>query len=176
VIPVARRYHGAERATGPLLYIRHTPTVALGEWVSIRAPGQPPRRGQVIDAGRDVAVIQVLEDTVGLSPARVEVTLTGDVGSVVVGRELLGRAFNGMGAPTDGLPAPVGEAIRPIWAAPLNPARRARPSDFIETGISAIDGMNTLVRGQKLPVFSGPGLPGLELAAQIVEGARAPHD
>jgi V/A-type H+/Na+-transporting ATPase subunit B len=176
MIPIARRYHGADRATGPLLYIRNTPTVALGEWVSIRAPGQPPRRGQVIDAGRDVTVIQVLEDTVGLSPARVEVTLTGDVGSVVVGRELLGRTFNGIGTPVDGLPVPVGEAIRPIWAAPLNSTRRARPSDFIETGLSAIDGMNTLVRGQKLPVFSGPGLPGLDLAAQIVEGARAPRD
>jgi V/A-type H+-transporting ATPase subunit B len=130
----------------------------------------------VIDAGRDVTVIQVLEDTVGLRPARTEVTLTGDVGSVAVGRELLGRVLNGMGAPADGLPPPIGEAIRPIWAAPLNATRRARPSDFIETGISAIDGMNTLVRGQKLPVFSGPGLPGLDLAAQIVEGARAPHD
>jgi V/A-type H+-transporting ATPase subunit B len=176
MIPVARLYRGAARATGPLIYIRRTPTVALGEWVLIRAPGEPPRRGQVIDAGRDVTVIQVLEETVGLPPARAELTLTGDVGSVVVGRELLGRAFNGMGAPADGVPAPVGEAIRPIWAAPLNPVRRARPSDFIETGVSAIDGMNTLVRGQKLPVFSGAGLPGLELAAQIVEGARAPRD
>jgi V/A-type H+/Na+-transporting ATPase subunit B len=94
---------------------------------------------------------------------------------VVVGRELLGRVFNGMGTPADGLPEPVGEAIRPIWGAPLNPVRRARPHDVIETGISAIDGLNTLVRGQKLPVFSGPGLPALELAAQIVEGARAPR-
>jgi V/A-type H+-transporting ATPase subunit B len=174
--PVARLYRGAERATGPLLYIRRTPTVALGEWVLIRVPGEPPRRGQVIDAGRDVTVIQVLEETVGLPPAGAEITLTGEVASVIVGRELLGRALNGMGAPVDGLPVPVGEAIRPIWAAPLNPVRRARPSDFIETGVSAIDGMNTLVRGQKLPIFSGPGLPALELAAQIVEGARAPRD
>ncbi|HYL22400.1 MAG TPA: V-type ATP synthase subunit B [Gemmatimonadales bacterium] len=173
---VARIYHGAERATGPLLYVRRTPTVALNEWVLIRAPGEPLRRGQVIDAGRDVTVIQVLEETVGLAPEQAEITLTGEAASVVVGRELLGRAFNGIGAPVDGLPAPVGEAIRPMWATPLNPTRRARPSDFIETGVSAIDGMNTLVRGQKLPVFSGPGLPALELAAQIVEGARAPHD
>ncbi|HXQ30147.1 MAG TPA: V-type ATP synthase subunit B [Gemmatimonadales bacterium] len=173
---VARLYHGAARATGPLLYVRRTPTVALGEWVVIQQPGQPTRRGQVIDAGRDITVIQVLEDTIGLRPAEVEVTFTGEVGSVAVGRELLGRRFNGMGAPLDGLPPPVGEALRPIWAAPLNPARRARPADFIETGLSAIDGMNTLVRGQKLPVFSGPGLPGLDLAAQIVERARAPHD
>ena len=173
---VARLYRGAERASGPLLYVRRTPTTALGEWVVIRTPGEAARRGQVIDAGRDITVIQVLEETVGLPPARAEITLTGEAASVVVGRELLGRAFNGMGAPLDGLPAPVGEAIRPMWAAPLNPTRRARPVDFIETGVSAIDGMNTLVRGQKLPVFSGSGLPGLELAAQIVEGAQAPRD
>jgi len=173
--PVARRYHGAQGATGPLLYLRHTVGAALGEWVEITAPGAPPRRGQVIDAGDEITVVQILEDTVGLSPARADVTLTGEAASIVVGRELLGRVLNGMGAPKDGLPAPVGEAIRPIWGAPLNPARRARPRDFIETGVSAIDGMNTLVRGQKLPVFSGPGLPALELAAQIVEGARAPR-
>ena len=174
-LPVARRYHGAQGATGPLLYLQRTVGAALGEWVEIVVPGAPPRRGQVIDAGEEVTVVQVLEDTLGLPPARAEVTLTGEAASIVVGRELLGRVLNGMGAPKDGLPVPVGEAIRPIWGAPLNPARRARPRDFIETGVSAIDGMNTLVRGQKLPVFSGPGLPGLELAAQIVEGARAPR-
>jgi V/A-type H+-transporting ATPase subunit B len=172
---LARTYHGAQSAGGPLVYLHATPMVAQGEWVLIQAPGQPVRRGQVIDAGEQVTVVQVLEETVGLPPARAEITLTGDVASAVVGQELLGRTFNGMGRPLDGLPAPVGEAVRPIWAAPLNPARRARPSDFIETGISAIDGMNTLVRGQKLPVFSGPGLPALELASSIVEGARAPH-
>ncbi len=138
-------------------------------------PDHAPWRGQVIDAGRDITVIQVLEDTVGLAPARVAITLTGEGASTVVGRELLGRTFNGMGQPIDGLPAPVGEDTRAIWGAPLNPVRRARPGDFIETGLSAIDGMNTLVRGQKLPVFSGPGLPGLDLAARIVEQARAPR-
>ena len=170
-----RVYHGAHAAAGPLLYVRRTPTVALSESVVIAVPGQPPRRGQVIDAGEDIAVIQVLEETVGLSPARATVTLTGEAASAVVGRELLGRALNGMGQPVDGLPAPAGDALRPLWGAPLNPVRRARPQDFIETGVSAIDGMNTLVRGQKLPVFSGPGLPGLALAAQIVESARAPR-
>jgi len=171
-----RVYHGAHAAAGPLIYIRRTPTVALSESVLITAPGQPPRRGQVIDAGDEIAVIQVLEDTVGLPPARAEVTLTGEAAVAVVGREVLGRALNGLGQPVDGLPVPIGEALRPVWGAPLNPVRRARPSDFIETGVSAIDGMNTLVRGQKLPVFSGPGLPALDLAAQIVEGARAPRD
>ncbi len=171
-----RTYHGARGAAGPLIYLERTPRVALGEWVNIRAQGQPDRRGQVIDAGEEVTVIQVLEETMGLPPALADITLTGRTATTVVGRELLGRAFNGVGQPIDGLPEPVGEAIRSVWGAPMNPARRARPSDFIETGISAIDGMNTLVRGQKLPVFSGPGLPGLELAAQIVANARAPRE
>jgi V/A-type H+-transporting ATPase subunit B len=130
----------------------------------------------VIEAGESLTVVQVLEETLGLAPAATAVTLSGEVASVVVGRELLGRAFNGVGAPVDGLPPPVGEALVPIWGAPMNPVRRQRPADFIETGISAIDGLNTLVRGQKLPVFSGPGLPAPELAARIVEGARAPRD
>lgn len=174
--PIARTYRKVLAAGGPLLYVPRTYHAALGEWVRIRAPGQSERRGQVIDAGRDVTVIQVLEDTLGLPPERAEITLTGGVATAAVGRELLGRVFNGVGDPLDGLPAPIGEAIRPIWGAPLNPTRRAPPADFLETGVSAIDGLNTLVRGQKLPVFSGPGLPGLEVAAQVVEGARAPGD
>lgn len=172
---LSRVYRGAAAAAGPLLYLRRTRNVALGEWVSIRAPSQGPWRGQVIEAGEQVTAIQVLEETIGLRPAAVEVTLSGEVATTVVGRELLGRAFNGSGRPIDGLPPPVGEAIVPIWGAPMNPARRVRPSDFIETGISAIDGLNTLVRGQKLPIFSGAGLPGLEIATQIVENARAPR-
>jgi len=171
-----RTYHGAAGAAGPLLFLRDTRRVALGEWVTLALPGAPPRRGQVIEAGESLTVVQVLEETLGLAPASTDVTLTGEVASVTVGRELMGRAFNGVGEPLDGLPRPVGEALVPIWGAPMNPVRRGRPADFIETGISAIDGLNTLVRGQKLPVFSGPGLPGLELAARIVEGARAPRD
>ena len=174
--PLMRTYHGASGASGPLLFLRDTHRVALGEWVTLARPGEPPRRGQVIEAGERLTAVQVLEETLGLAPARIDVTLTGEVASVVVGRELIGRAFNGVGVPVDGLPPPVGQALVPIWGAPMNPVRRARPADFIETGISAIDGLNTLVRGQKLPVFSGPGLPGLELAARIVEGARAPRD
>jgi len=175
-VSVARVYRGARGASGPLLYLQRTAGVALGEWVVIRAPEEAPRRGQVIDAGEEITVVQVLEDTVGLPPSRAEITLTGSEARVLVGREFLGRAFDGTGNPVDGLPAPVGDELRPVWGAPLNPARRARPSDYIETGISAIDGLNTLVRGQKLPIFSGPGLPGLDLAARIVEGARAPRD
>jgi V/A-type H+-transporting ATPase subunit B len=143
--------------------------------VVVRVAGQADRRGQVIDAGARSTVIQLLDETVGLAPHRAEVILTGEAMRTVVGRDLLGRRFNGHGMPVDGLPAPIGEAVRDVNGAPLNPVRRARPSDFIETGLSAIDAMNTLVRGQKLPVFSGPGLPALDIAARIVEGARAPH-
>lgn len=172
----ARSYRGARAAAGPLLYLSGAQRAALGEWVTVEAPGQAMLRGQVIDAGHDVTVVQVLEDTLGLAPAAASITLTGELAQVAVGRDLLGRALSGLGDPRDGQPRPIGEALRPLWGAPINPTRRKPPRDFIETGISAIDGLNTLVRGQKLPVFSGPGLPALELAATIVENARAPRD
>jgi V/A-type H+-transporting ATPase subunit B len=171
-----RTYRGAAAAAGPLLFLERTRRVSLEEWVIVRCPGQPDRRGQVIDAGTATTVIQLLDESVGLQPDRAEIVLTGEVATAVVGEELLGRVFDGHGGPADGLPAPVGTAIRPIGGAPINPVRRAKPEDFIETGISAIDAMNTLVRGQKLPIFSAPGLPGLEIATRIVEWARAPHD
>jgi V/A-type H+-transporting ATPase subunit B len=172
---IARTYRGVRAAAGPLLYLSGAQRVALGEWVTAEITGQPDVHGQVVDAGEDVSVVQVLEETLGLSPASTRITLTGDLARVVVGRDLLGRALNGAGDPKDGLPPPIGEALRPLWGAPINPSRRMPPGDFIETGISAIDGLNTLVRGQKLPVFSIPGLPALDLAATIVEHARAPH-
>ncbi|HWP02286.1 MAG TPA: hypothetical protein VNL96_02415, partial [Gemmatimonadaceae bacterium] len=169
-----RIYRGVASAHGPLLFLERTRGVALGEHVLVRQAGLPDRRGQVVEASESVTVVQVLDETVSLAPQRVEVVLTGRTAETVVGRDLLGRSFDGHGDPIDGLPSPIGEGVRPIGGAPLNPVRRAPPSNFIETGISAIDGMNTLVRGQKLPVFSGGGLPGLELAARIVEWARLP--
>ena len=172
---VVRTHVGAEAAAGPLVYLRGAPGIAFGELVTIEGPGGHSWRGQVLDAGAEVTVVQVLDDTSGLSPATCRVRLSGELASAAVGAELLGRSLDGRGAPLDGLPAPMGVELRPAWGAPINPARRAPPSDFIETGLSAIDGLNTLVRGQKLPVFAGPGLPGLELAARIVESARAPR-
>jgi V/A-type H+-transporting ATPase subunit B len=167
---------GAASAAGPLLFVRSTRRAKLGEWVRIGGEGQPDRRGQVIDVGTEITVIQVFEDTLGLRPADAAITLTGETATTVVGKDLLGRALSGTGKPLDGLPPSIGEARLPIWGAPINPVRREHPSDFIETGVSAIDGMNTLIRGQKLPVFSAPGLPGVELAADIVENARPAHD
>ncbi len=169
---VTRTHRGARSLAGALLYVENTRGVALGEDVVIRAPGQPDRRGQVIEAGEAITVVQVFEDTFGLSPASAEIVLTGVTAHAPVGRELLGRTLDGAGRPLDGLPPPIGEAQRPVYGRPMNPWRRVPPSDFIETGISAIDGLDTLVRGQKLPVFSGAGLPALELAAQIIDGAR----
>jgi V/A-type H+-transporting ATPase subunit B len=170
-----RTYRGAACAAGPILYLRRTRQVTIGEWVTIRAEGRPPWRGQVIDAGESMTVIQVLDDPLGLAPAQAEITLTGEVPTTAVGRDLLGRTLDGIGRPLDGLPPPVGETVVSVYGAPINPVRRVRPADLIETGLSAVDGLNTLVRGQKLPVFCGAGLPGLEIAARIVEGARAPR-
>jgi V/A-type H+-transporting ATPase subunit B len=162
-------------ATGPLLFIRGGKGIALGERVVVELPDAPPRSGQLVEVAEDMAVVQVLEDTVGLAPGRATITLTGRVPVAAVGLELMGRVLSGGGEPLDGLPDPVGEALLPLTGAPLNPIRRLPPSDFIETGVSAVDGLNTLVRGQKLPVFSGPGLPGMELAARLATWARAPR-
>lgn len=168
-----RTVTGATGIRGPLVFVEHVRRVALGEQVEIALEGRR-WQAQVIDAGERHTVLQLLEEGLGLVPGSARLEFRGDVARSVVGRELLGRVFSGLGTPLDGLPAPVGEALRPLNGAPLNPAARLPPKELIETGVSAIDGMNTLVRGQKLPIFSGPGLPALELAARIVEWARAP--
>jgi len=175
-VTIPRVHHGVAAARGPLLFLQETRRAVMGEWAEIDTGDGSTLRGQVIEAGREVTVVQVLEETLGLTPGEVEVTLTGRLATAAVGRELLGRVFSGNGDPLDDLPPPAGVERRPLSGRPLNPVRRDRPSDFIETGISVIDGMNTLVRGQKLPVFSGPGLPGLEVAARVVEGARIPGE
>ena len=173
---IARRYRSAASAAGQLLVLEGTRRVAAGEWVRIVAPSQAERRGQVIDASEHATVVHVQQEMIGLAPSRTEVVLTGEVARARVGRDLLGRKLTGGGAPADNLPVPIGEALRPITGAAINPARRARPSDFVETGVSAIDGLTTLVRGQKLPIFAGPGMPALDLAARIVAWSRAPGD
>jgi V/A-type H+-transporting ATPase subunit B len=168
---VTRSVRGAQAVAGPLLFLEGVPSARLGEIVRIRAGGEE-RRGQVIELSGARVAIQVLEETRGLAPARAEVTLTGEVAKLGVARGMLGRVLDGLGRPADGLPAPIAEARLPIHGAALNVTRREKPSDFIETGISAIDGLNTLVRGQKLPIFSCAGLPAARLAAQIVCQAR----
>jgi V/A-type H+-transporting ATPase subunit B len=168
---VTRRIRGARAIAGPLLFLDGVARARLGEVVLIRS-GAEVRRGQVIELSGARVVVQVLEETRGLAPARAEVELTGEVASLGVSRQMLGRTLDGLGRPADGLPPPVAEARLPIHGAAINAVRRAKPEDFIETGISAIDGLNTLVRGQKLPIFSCAGLPASRLAAQIVCQSR----
>jgi V/A-type H+-transporting ATPase subunit B len=110
---MTRHVHGADGLAGPLLFLRAGSRVAIGEWVDIALPGQPARRGQVIEASADATVVQVLEETLGIAPGLARITLTGDVARAVVGRELLGRVFSGLGAPLDELPPPIGEDVRP---------------------------------------------------------------
>ena len=166
-----RRLRTVAGVRGPLLLLRGAGRARLGEIVKIRGTGEE-RRGQVIEVSEEFAAVQVLEETRGISPDRAEVELSGEVATLGVSREMLGRTFDGTGVPTDGLPAPIPEALLPVHGAAMNIVRREKPSEFIETGISAIDGLNTLVRGQKLPIFSCAGLPASRLAAQIVRQAR----
>ncbi|MEM2460970.1 MAG: V-type ATP synthase subunit B, partial [Candidatus Hadarchaeales archaeon] len=130
------------------------------------------RRGQVLDARENLAVVQVYEGTGGIDTSKTKVRFTGETVKFGVGMDLVGRIFNGRGEPIDGGPKPIPEDEWDVHGAPLNPAAREYPSEFIQTGISAIDGMNTLVRGQKLPIFSGSGLPHNELAAQVARQAK----
>ena len=175
---LTRRVLGANAIAGPLLFLEAIPGARLGEVVGIRTPAvagraeEPERRGQIIELSETRVAVQVLEETRGLAPDRAVVTLTGEVATLGVARALLGRILDGLGRPTDGLPPPLPEALVPIQGAAINVTRRQKPSDFIETGISAIDGLNTLVRGQKLPIFSCAGLPAGRLAAQVVCQAR----
>ena len=169
---VTRSSRSATAIAGPLLFVEGARRARLGEMVRIRLDGNEERHGQVIEVSEAHAVIQLLEETQGISPARAEVVFSGEVARLPVSRQMLGRSFSGMGRPIDGLPPVIPETVLPITGSAINPVRREKPSEFIETGVSAIDGLNSLVRGQKLPIFSGAGLPAHVLVAQIVRQAR----
>ena len=158
--------------SGPLIVAERAAGVAYDELVEIVTPDGQRRRGQVLELEGDRMVVQVLGGTRGLDVASTTVLTRARAARMPVGPDLLGRVLDGMGRPADGGPPLLPEAERDLNGLPVNPVARAHPSEFIETGISAIDGLHTLVRGQKLPVFSGYGLPGLELASRIAQGAR----
>jgi len=168
----SREYLTIAKVSGPLMIVESVSGVAYGEVVEIVTPDGNTKRGQVLDAYEDRAIVQVYEGTSGIDTSRTRVRFTGDTVKFGVGAELIGRIFNGKGMPIDGGPMPIFEDEWDVHGAPINPSAREYPSEFIQTGISAIDGMNTLVRGQKLPIFSGAGLPHNELAAQIVRQAK----
>ena len=169
-------FQTVDYVSGPLLFIDRAAGVHYGEVVDVVAPDGEVRGGQVLEVDRDRAVIEVFSGTRGLDVASTKVRLGGDAARLGVGMDLLGRMLDGSGVPIDGGPPVMPEAFWDINGLPINPAARAYPSEFIETGISAIDGLNTLLRGQKLPIFSGFGLPGPELAADIAAGARVVGD
>jgi len=167
-----KKYRSISRISGPLLFVEAVRGIAYGELVRIETPTGEERRGQVLEVTDRFAVIQVFEGTEGLSLDRTAVKFTGETIKLPVSGDLLGRIFNGRGDPIDGGPPIIPEDYWDIHGMPINPSSREHPREFIQTGISAIDGLYTLVRGQKLPIFSGSGLPHNMLAAQIARQAR----
>ena len=167
----SREYRSVTQVAGPLMIVKGVEEVAYGEVVHIRTPEGENRMGQVLESQESVAIVQVFEGTRGLDTDETRVRFSGDIMKISLSREMLGRSFDGLGRPIDGGPEIIPEIRMPITGAAINPTARAYPNEFIQTGISTIDGMNTLVRGQKLPIFSGSGLPHNELAAQIARQA-----
>jgi V/A-type H+-transporting ATPase subunit B len=158
--------------SGPLVYLGHGNRFPTGAILDLVLDDGSVRHGQVLEANTRHAVVQVLQGTQGIDTERTRVRLREAAARVACSRDVIGRSFNGAGAPIDGLPPVVPEEERPISGEAINPVARDKPSDFIETGISAIDGFNTLVRGQKLPIFFGSGMPANEVARMIVHQAR----
>jgi V/A-type H+-transporting ATPase subunit B len=164
-----RRVHAAERG---LLYIKGVPGVGFNERVLVRDSEGKKRVGQVIRTSADLVLVQVFEGTDGLEPERTWVRFLDEPFKVSLAPAILGRVLDGAGRPKDGRPPVVSSVHRNVNGDVVNPSARSYPREFIQTGISAIDGLNSLVRGQKLPIFSGSGLPHNRLAAQIVRQAQ----
>lgn len=166
-----KTYTGLSRVSGPIIGVDSVEGVGFSEVVEIN-DGKSIRHGRVLDLSRDMTLVQVFEGTHGLSPEKTSVRFMGKPLLARVSEEMLGRVFDGLGNPVDGGPLPFGGEKRNVNGEPINPVARTYPREFIQTGISAIDGLNTLIRGQKLPIFSGNGIPHNELAAQIVRQAK----
>ncbi len=167
-----REYTTVAEVAGPLMIVEGVEGVAYSEIVDIETPSGEMRRGEVLEVKGDLAVVQVFEGTRDLNTSTTKVRFTGETAHIGVSLDMLGRVFSGTGNPIDGGPEIIPEMELDINGAPMNPSAREFPAEFIQTGISTIDGMNTLVRGQKLPIFSGSGLPHNELAAQIARQAK----
>jgi len=162
---------GVSRIEGPIVAIQGVGRVGYDEVVEIVDAQGRLRRGRVLETGEDVAVVEVFAGTTGLSIDGTHVRFLGSPLHIPVAEEMLGRVFDGLGMPIDGGPPPLAEHYADVNGQPINPTARVYPRDYIQTGISTIDGLNTLVLGQKLPIFSGSGLPHDQLAAQIVRQA-----
>ena len=168
-----KEYRTINKIAGPLVFVEKTEPIAYGELVNLVLSDGSIKRGQVLDTSDELVVVQIFETTAGIGKDT-GVRFTGETIKMPVGREMLGRILSGGGKPIDGGPEIVPEKRLDITGAAINPYARANPSDFIQTGVSTIDGTNTLVRGQKLPIFSGAGLPHNKLALQIARQAKVP--
>ena len=168
---MAIEYLGLSSINGPLIALEGVQDAFYDEIVDFVVNGKEHKMGRIVEVYKDKAIIQVFEGTENMSLNNTHTRLTGHPMEIGLSEEMLGRTFNGIGEPIDDLGPITVEEVRDVNGLPLNPVRREYPRNYIRTGISAIDGLTTLIRGQKLPIFSGNGLPHDQLAAQIVKQA-----
>ncbi len=171
--PTLRSFKTAIEVSGPLLFVdlEGKGKVSYNEIVEVDTPRGDRRRGQVLEVTKNIAVIQIFEGTSGLDTKETTVRFIGSTLEMPLAEDMLGRVFNGRGDPIDGGPKPIGTLKRTITGDPINPSAREYPRAFIQTGISSIDALLTLVRGQKLPLFSAAGLDHNKIGAQIARQA-----
>lgn len=169
---VTREYRTAKQVIGPLVLLDGVEGITYGELTDIKQPDGTMLRGRVLEVNEDKALVQVFEGTTGIAPETITVKFLGKGIELGVSDDMLGRVFDGFGRPVDDGPAIIPEKWLNINGSPMNPFARDYPNEFIQTGVSTIDLLNTLVRGQKLPIFSGSGLPHARLAAQIARQAK----
>ena len=167
-----KEYKTIYEVAGPLMIVRGVDGVAYDELGEIELPDGETRRCKVLEVNGNDVVVQLFENTAGINLEESKVRFLGHAQQLGVSEDMLGRVFSGMGKPIDGGPELIAEKKMDINGLPMNPSARVYPDEFIQTGVSAIDGLNTLVRGQKLPIFSGSGLPHAKLAAQIARQAK----
>jgi len=171
-----KEYKTIEEVAGPLMIVNRVRDVKYEEMVDIELPNGEIRKGRVLEIDREKAVVQMFEESRGINLEKSKAKFLGKTMRIPVSEEMLGRIFTGAGKQKDGGPDIIAEKQLDINGAPINPYSRDFPNDFIQTGISSVDGMNILVRGQKLPIFSGAGLPHAEVAAQIARQAKVTDD
>ena len=169
-------YKTVSSLAGPLMFVKSVLNARIGEVVVVHAPDGRKLDGEVLEINNDTALIEVYGETRGLDIEKTSVVFTDSVKRAALSPEILGRIFNGSFRPIDGMPMYIPEKWSPVTGTSINPAARERPEEFIETGVSVIDGLNTLVKGQKLPVFSSSGLPSKEVVGSILKNAKLVSD